>query len=209
MSRSSPSTFPPDPEDHAALRATHRSGRKSVVLSFVLWQGAWFAAVGGAGAGMPLLGSIGALAIIALALAARRALRPEFGFVLTAMTLGYLVDSGLVLAGLLEFPESAKLLFPSTFWMALLWANLAAHLGPGSAFGWIDGRPGLALVIGATSGPIAYYGGMKLGAVTLVDPLPLVLGVLAVLWGIAFPLLYPLRRAIRPERTEPAEGAPS
>ena len=167
------------------------------ITSFVLWQGAWFACVAGAGAGHPELGSLGAGILIIAALAVRKALASEALSVLAAGIAGFLVDSGLVRLGLMEFPDAARLGAPSTLWMALLWCNLAAHIGPGSAFGWLVDRPWLAAFIGATSGPLAYFGGMKLGAITLIDPIGNVLAVLAVVWGVGFPGLYALRHLCR------------
>ena len=71
--------------------------------------------------------------------------------------------------------------------MALLWVNLAAHCAPGTAFGWLDGRLRLAAIIGATSGPLAYLGGAKLGAVSIppFGESPWPLPALAIVWGIA------------------------
>ena len=168
-----------------------------LIVSFLGWQAAWFACVAGAGAGSPAIGSLGAVVLIFASLAIRKALRTELLPVIAAGFAGYLVDSGLVLLGLLEFPDASRFGGPSTLWMALLWSNLTAHIGPRSAFGWLVDRPWLAAFIGATSGPLAYFGGMKLGAITLVDPIGNVLAVLAVVWGVGFPGLYALRHLFR------------
>ena len=73
--------------------------------------------------------------------------------------------------------------------------NLAANWSPGTAFGWRDGRLRHAAIIGATSGPLHYLGGAKLGAVSIppIGERPWPLPALAIVWVIAFPGLLDLR----------------
>ena len=185
------------------------NGKKAAIVgNFLLWQAGWFAAIIGAGRGYPIEGSIAVALLVSLALSLRGALRKEISFVVAATLCGYAIDSTLVLAGWIEFPDKASLGQPSTLWMSLLWANLAAQIGPGGAFGWIDGKMRLAAIIGATSGPLAYYGGAKLGAITFTDPKITGLIALAVLWGVAFPALYWLRGCFTDRGSNRAVTAP-
>lgn len=180
--------------------------RREIVASLLLWKGAWLAAVVGAGSGVPLAGSLVAAALVATALARRRAHPRELVLVAVATAAGWAIDSAIVLAGLLTFPAEARLGGPSTVWMAILWLNLAAHLAPGSLFGWLAPRPALAAALGAASGPLAYLGGAALGAVTFPEERLASIAVLAAVWGIAFPALFRLRRALVAPSAR-AEGA--
>lgn len=171
-------------------------GKGPLVASFLLWQGTWFVAILGAARGWPVGTSVAVAALVLGALALRGALLRELPLVAAAAALGFARDSALVLAGWLDFPAEARFAGPSTIWMALLWSNLAAHTGPGTAFGWLAGRRALLAGIGLTSGPLAYYGGAKLGAVTFGEnPWP-GLSALAVIWTVGFPGLYELRKLL-------------
>lgn len=170
--------------------------RADLLASLLLWKGAWLAAVIGAGRGSPLVGSIIAAGLVAISLGRRRAPPREIAFILAAAAAGFAIDSALVLADRLSIPESARLGAPSTVWMALLWSNLAAHLAPGSLFGWLASRPALSAALGAASGPLAYLGGAALGAVTFPEDRLVSIAALAAVWGLAFPALFRLRRAL-------------
>ncbi|MHC4936324.1 MAG: DUF2878 domain-containing protein [Planctomycetota bacterium] len=175
-------------------------GRGPIIRSFLLWQGTWLALVVGAGQGHPGLAALLGIAGVGIALLARRAPARELQVLGFAALLGVLVDGLLHRLGWVGFPAAARsgvlldaVVLPN--WMALLWVNLAAHCAPGTAFGWLDGRLRLAAIIGATSGPLAYLGGAKLGAVSIppFGESPWPLPALAIVWGIAFPGLLVLR----------------
>jgi hypothetical protein len=75
-----------------------------------------------------------------------------------------------------------------------LWLNFAATLN--QSLGWLHGRPLLAALFGAAGGPLAYYGGARLGA---TEALPGAGGLLllAVGWGVMTPLLLKLAKTLR------------
>jgi hypothetical protein len=156
------------------------------LLNVVLSQAAWFAAVLGAAKGMPWLGPLSLLPVLAVHLA-RADNRPgELMLLAAAGILGFLFDTTLVAAGVfLPVPY----LLPHPFsppWMVALWLNFAAMLNVSLA--WLRGRYLLAIFFGATGGPLAYYGGAKLGA---TQGLPSLGGIMVLLvgWGIMTPLL--------------------
>ena len=158
--------------------------RKAV--NFIVFQAAWFAAVLGAAHGMPWLGVIAVPLALALHLALSPAWRPELLLALAAAATGFVFDSILIARGMFS---PVPYLLPSPFsslWMVMLWVNLATTMNV--SMGWLRGRYALGLVFGAIGGPLAYYSGAKLGAMTrLPDPAGLV-GI-GIAWAIAFPLL--------------------
>jgi hypothetical protein len=156
------------------------------IINFTTFQAAWFDTVLGAAHGMPWLGVIAVPAALALHLALSPDRRPEFLLAIIAASTGFVFDSILIAAGAFSpipfgFPEPL-----SSLWMVMLWVNLGTTLNVSLA--WLRGRYALGAVFGAIGGPMAYYSGAKLGAMTrLPDPAGLI-GI-GVAWAIAFPLL--------------------
>ena len=73
-------------------------------------------------------------------------------------------------------------------WAAALWAGLATTI-PG-CLAWIGRSPvWVAVGAGAVAGPLAFYGGSRLGAVAMGNPL-LWVPALAVEWAVALPLMF-------------------
>ncbi len=164
------------------------------VINFIVFQAAWFAAVLGAANGMPWLGVIAVPLALALHLALSPDWRPELLLALVAAGTGFVFDSVLVAAGSFS---PIPYVFPAPFsslWMVMLWVNLATTMNV--SMGWLRGRYVLGLVFGAIGGPLAYYSGAKLGAMTrLPDPRGL-LGI-GIAWAIAFPLLLAVNERLQ------------
>jgi hypothetical protein len=108
-------------------------------------------------------------------------------FVLVATLSGWLIDSGLTHGGVLSFPAGGMLLGLCPLWMAALWANFAGTLH--LCLDWLRGRYWLASVLGACGGPLAYYGGQRLGAMQLGSNAAISLLMIAVEWALVTPAL--------------------
>lgn len=147
----------------------------------------WFGCVLGAAWGRPWLGPaiIAVLVIIHLALTDAR--QRELITLLGAAVLGYTLDSALVLAGAFDFPPAAAVGVPTTVWMIALWVNFAIVIN--GALYWLAGRPVLAAALGFAGGPMAYYGGVRLGALTLPNGSGYMLALVALEWLVATPLV--------------------
>lgn len=139
--------------------------------NFVAFQVNWFANILGAANGVPWLGPL----VTALWMVAHFAsfrgpnrrceIRTEGSVIVCAATLGWLADSALVLAGLLQFPEYTRLGQPSPLWMVALWIGFAATLR--HCLSWLRGRWLLSAALGAVGGPLAYAGGAAFGVIEL------------------------------------------
>ncbi|MCX6866389.1 MAG: DUF2878 domain-containing protein [Verrucomicrobia bacterium] len=163
------------------------------IINIIAFQAAWFAAVLGAANGMPWLSVVVVPLGLTLHLALSSAWRPELILALCAAVMGFVLDSVLVAAGAFSpIPD----LFPVPFtalWMVMLWVNLATTINV--SMGWLHGRYALAAVCGAVGGPIAYYSGAKLHAMTQM-PEPAGLIGIGIAWAIALPLLFGVARKI-------------
>ena len=158
-----------------------------VWINFALFQLGWFGVVLSGAAEEPGLatGIAGAVLIVHL-FAARRPV-PELKLALMAGALGLLLDSLLTGLGLLRFASGQWVAWAAPLWIVAMWMMFSTTLN--SSLGWMKGRFGLAALLGALAGPLAYFGGAKLGAVGLHDTLAFSLLGIALAWLIAMPLL--------------------
>ena len=70
-------------------------------------------------------------------------------------------------------------------WIAALWMGFATTLC--HSLGWLRGRFIGSLLFGMIGGPLAYYAGMRLGALDFgLSTLP-TLSAIAIEWGVAMP----------------------
>jgi hypothetical protein len=167
---------------------------KRNLLNLALFQVAWFAAVLGAANGATWLGPLVMLAVLGVHLATTQDRQGELKLLGVAGLAGFLFDTSLVAAGVLT-PVQALLPHPfSPPWMIGLWLNFAATLNVSLA--WLQERYLLAALCGAVGGPLAYYGGAKLGA-TASLPTTGGIFILAFGWGILTPLLVRAAKSFR------------
>jgi hypothetical protein len=163
------------------------------IINFIAFQIAWFAAVLGAANGMPWLGVVAVLLALGVHLALSPDWRPELLLALSAAAVGFITDSALVALGVFS---PVPFFFPSplsSLWMVMLWVNLATTMNV--SMSWLRGRYALAAVFGAIGGPMAYYSGAKLGAMTALPPLQSLV-VIGAAWAVAMPLLYRVAKMI-------------
>jgi Protein of unknown function (DUF2878) len=154
------------------------------LVNFAGFQIAWIASVWGESSGRSSIGAT----IVVLVLAAHLLLarRPAAEIRLLAMVgaLGCTIDSALGHAALLVF-RSGDWLCP--LWLVLLWLAFATTLG--SSLAWLKDRPVAAAMAGAIFGPLSYYAGQRVGALSLGANPIVTMGVLTVLWAALLPFL--------------------
>lgn len=170
------------------------------LINVALFQAAWFAAVLGASRGMFWLGPLAMLPTLAIHLSLQENRRGEVILLLAAGMLGFVFDTAFAAGGVFTPRQH---LVPRPFsppWMVCLWLNFAATLNVSLA--WLRGHYLLAAVFGAIGGPLAYYGGAKLGA-TVALPTTTGLLLLALGWGIMTPLLVWLARRFADSKRVP------
>ncbi len=162
-----------------------------IVANIVAFQFGWLACVLGAAWGLPWLGA--SLAAVIVAWHLTRATQPmrEATLVLAAAGIGALWDSLLLALGWVEFPNGMLLAGTAPYWMVALWMLFATTLNV--SLSWLKRRLLIAALFGAVGGPLAYYGGAKLGAMVFVEPATALVA-LAVGWALLTPLLLQLAR---------------
>jgi len=167
-----------------AAPARPSTGR--VLANVVAFQIGWFACVLGAAYGAPWLG-IGVTALVVaghLGAAARPGV--EARLLVIVAVLGAIWDSVLVALGWIDYASGTIMPGAAPGWIVAMWVLFATTLNV--SLNWLKGRDALAVAFGAIGGPLAFYGGAKLGAVSFPQPL-FALGALAIGWALFTPLL--------------------
>lgn len=160
---------------------------QKTLFNFLLFQAAWFSTIIAAVAGYPYLGIILTIGWMVLHLNVFSENKlAELNLLLFAGLLGYTVDSVQVYLGVFAFPPEVVFGSPSTLWMVALWVNLAATLN--FSLSWLQDKYFLAAVLGAISGPAAYYAGSQLGAMSILTSWSLY--AISLQWFICMPLLF-------------------
>jgi hypothetical protein len=176
---------------HADLSILHdlevKRKRMTLLVNFVLYQVGWFAIVFGAANDRPWLGMGVALALIALHLALVRGFRRQLTLVLASGVIGFTLDSLQLRLGVFRFPSGVVCTWLVPPWDAVLWIQFATMLP--FCLRWLSRRYVLSSVLGLAGGPLAFYTGERLGAVSFLPPRSFHLAVLGIVWALTFPLL--------------------
>ena len=163
------------------------------LVNFIAFQLGWFAAVLGAGRGVPWLGVVVISMVLLLNMILSEDWRQELVVALAAAVMGFAFDTAMISTGVFA---PVPFLLPRPFsplWMIMLWVNQATTLN--SCMAWLRGRYLLGAIFGAIGGPLAYLGGAKLGAATLPSTNGLV--ILGIAWACAFPALLAVAEFVR------------
>ena len=131
------------------------------LLNVLLYQAGWFACVLGAAWNYPIAGGLGALALAGVHLSLATSPKVEAKLMFCACLIGVGVDSLQQALGVFTF----------------------------KALSWLSGRYLLASLLGMLGGPLAYWGGVRLGAAVLGKDTVWSLLALGLAWALVTPLL--------------------
>ena len=175
---------------------------RDIVTNFILFQIGWFACVLSSAANQPVWGVVVAVVVIGYHLMRAVKPLPELYLIMIAMLIGAMWDSLLMALGLLDY--TSGILFPNVapYWIVVMWALFATTINV--SLRWLKEKYRLAIILGAGAGPLAYYGGVKLGAVSFIDTNTALI-VLALGWALFTPLLVAISKDIDGYREAEAE----
>ena len=162
---------------------------KNIIINIILFQIGWFACVLTAASNQPLLGASISLLIIFTHLFISKQYKQEIRIIVIAMVIGLIWDSLIVSAGWITYQSGMMVEFMAPYWIVLMWALFATTIN--SSLSWMKEKLLLSAVFGAIAGPLAYYAGMKLGAVEFSNE-HYALVALSIGWAIFTPLLLML-----------------
>ena len=163
------------------------------ILNFAVFHGAWLACMFTAAAGRPLLGALApalAVALHLLLVGERR--RGEMVIVACAAGAGLLLDGPAILLGLYSATHGSTV--TSLVWFVALWAGFATTLN--SSLAWLNAKLFVAVLFGAVGGPLAYYGGQRIGAASVSEGWT-AWAWITIEWAVGTPLLVRLAASRR------------
>lgn len=152
-------------------------------VNYALYQTGWFACILGAAWGWPVAGALIAVALTAVHVLISRDRAGESRLIALALGLGLAVEWYQVRSGTYAFTSGVVVAWMSPPWLLMMWAQFATTFR--SSLRAIMLVPERAVVFGALGGPIAFWAGERLGAVTMAEPLGPGLVRLSVTWGAA------------------------
>jgi len=173
-----------------------------IAINLLLFQLAWFSCV--LLRSWFAIGIVAAVVVVHILLTDRR--RAELLFIGILTLLGTLLDSVLMQAGMFVFERSdmwpealgSRLSFLCPVWLIGIWIAFATTIG--STQSLLSGRQWLAPCMGAIAAPLAYFAGMRLGAMQFGWSNVTSLVVLAIVWALAIPSILALYRVVVDEQ---------
>ncbi len=170
----------------------------------IAFQLCWFCTAYGVAWGFPWIGpaAVGLSLYVHLR---KRLVRPgDFKLLVTIALLGYLTDVALILFGALSFNSPSFLPFNYPLWMTGLWLNLGTCFR--GCLAWMVDRPLAAAVLGFFGGPMSYYAGERLGAISMGGE-SIHLLVTGIAWALVTPLIFKLFKSLGAEEFGASEDS--
>ncbi|MFT7617604.1 MAG: hypothetical protein ACI97A_001243 [Planctomycetota bacterium] len=155
------------------------------VVHFLGFQACWFATILSATDGSPWRGPIciGIFALLHITFISPR--RLEVIRLLAAAAFGFVADTLLISAGILQFGVGHETLPPA--WMVTLWVLFMTTLPV--TMPWLRKRYLIGALVGAIAGPVCYFAGAKLGALDIGSSELWSTSLISLEWLIATPVL--------------------
>ncbi|MFH1999641.1 MAG: DUF2878 domain-containing protein [Planctomycetota bacterium] len=160
---------------------------KPLLINVIGFYAAWFACVLGAAYDYYLIGPLAVFVVMLVHLTLHGSPKPELMLAGLCFAAGFVVDSALVATGIMTLKPDFMPQGVTTFWMMCMWVNFGLTLNVSLKI--LRRHRWIAVFLGLTGGPAAYYTGQQLGALTLPDPLWMPLAVIGLAWGAATPFL--------------------
>ena len=175
-----------------------------MLANVILFQIGWFACVLGGANDRPWLGTGIALAIVAWHVGRAPRPRAEVILVLASAGIGAVADSVPVAADWVRYASGTVVSGAAPVWLVAMWMLFATTLNV--SLRWLRRYTFAAIALGAIGGPLAYWGGARLGAMEFVAPVAGTLA-LAIGWAVLTPLLVRLARRFDGYAPAVASGA--
>lgn len=174
------------------------------LITFIMFQCVWFAAILGAGAGYIWLGPLAAVIffIVFMVYISEHPMH-DAEFAGVSILIGTVMDTLTARVGAFTYPQPTWQTFLAAPFMLALWPAFSLMMV--RCIKWIRKRYILGAVFGAVGGPLSYWSGAKLGAVELHPDAFRGLGLVAAEWAVSTVFLLIAWNFIIPE-TLPKPG---
>jgi hypothetical protein len=163
-----------------------KQAMNALLINLSLFKAGWLAAVFAAAASLPILGT----AVIGIAVAVHLwqsdEPRDELLLLTLAAAVGFVWESLLVYAGIVQYGPNTALAATAPYWIVAMWVLFATTLNVGMR--WLRKNLLVASLFGGLGGPMSFLAGEKAGAVTFPDT-STALVVIGLGWAVLLPLL--------------------
>jgi hypothetical protein len=167
-----------------------------LVANALCFQLVWLATVAGAAHGLWWAGPVAALLFAAWQVPLSDAPAADLKLMGIAALGGFVIDSALVIGGLLIFTTPVPWEWAAPVWIVALWVAFALTLNHSLA--GLKKRPGLAVALGLLGGPLAYWIAARAwNAVELNGSALVALLAIGLIWAVITPLLLALAERLR------------
>jgi len=167
------------------------------LINYSLFQAGWFICILGTAAGHPWPATVAGVLLVVVHLALVRDRSREVVLLLGSLLLGLLVDAIHIGTGVLVFTSGSLHAALPPPWILILWLQFAMTLHYSLA--WLNGRFFLGSVLGAVSGALAYWAGVRFGAAAFGAELTRSLVQIGLSWSIVLFILLKLSLLTAPK----------
>ena len=162
------------------------------VVNAVVFQICWLACVVGSAYGLTWPSILAFLVLAIWQLHPKRRAPADIKLLVIALVLGISVDSFWIQLGFLEFTTQWPLVNFAPAWILMLWLGFALTVN--HSLEWLKAHPLLPAATGLIGGPLAYFAGLKFGAVEfLTDPI-LIAASIGIAWALSMMILVRFSR---------------
>lgn len=152
------------------------------IVPWLAFQVVWLVCAIGAASGNDVPGIAAALVFAAAMIGSSPQPVRDALVVAVSGVAGFVIESALVIAGLVRFSAPWPIETMAPAWMVALWIAFGASL-PSFADKLGARRLKIAATLGAVAGPLAYLAGARLGALQLLGSVTLSLLVISAVWA--------------------------
>jgi hypothetical protein len=160
---------------------------KSTIINAVMFQTLWFACVVGSANKLLWPSIVAGIVMLFWQLSPARRHRTDLLVLLAAILLGLIIDTGWTIFGVMEFTDPRPVQPIAPIWILIMWVGFALTIN--HSMMWMQKHALMPALLGFVGGPMAYYAGLKLGAVEFLLDFWTVIALLGVVWAIALTIL--------------------
>jgi hypothetical protein len=157
-----------------------------IIKNLTLFKLGWVACVVFAAAGRPELATLSVAGVAFIHLLGVSAPLKETLLLVAAALVGLGWESLMLWSGTVQYPGYPDSVVLAPYWIVAMWVLFATTINHGLR--WVKRSGWVAALAGLFGGPAAFYGGMKLGAVTFSEPV-IALGIIGLGWAALLPAL--------------------
>ena len=157
------------------------------VVNATVFQICWLACVVGSAYGLTWPSVIAFTALALWQLHPSRRAPTDLRLLGLSLALGLLVDSLWIQLNMMEFTTRWPFETFAPAWIIMLWLGFALTVN--HSLVWLKDHPALPPLMGMIGGPLAYFAGLKFGAVEFLVSTPLIIACLGIAWGLSMVIL--------------------